>query len=136
MLNSICVSKVGASHLRDNKPLQDSAKVLLEKGCSIFSVADGHGGEKYFRSQFGSQLAAFAAEKEFSALLQKLAHLDKENSQINWDSTIQNLERNIAAKWKRMVKNDFKKRPLSDKEKELCESLNIPLEKFETNTNE
>ena len=131
MMNSICVSKVGATHLKDSKPLQDSAKVLLAKGYSIFSVADGHGGEKYFRSQYGSKIAVELAEIEFSALLQKFAQLDKDNSQINWDSTISNLERNIVAKWKRAVKNHFKKNPLSEKEKELCQNLNIPLTKFD-----
>ena len=131
MLNGICVAKVGASHLRDSKPLQDSAKVLLKKGYSIFSVADGHGGEKYFRSQHGSKIAVELAEREFSVLLQKFAQLDKDNSQINWDSTISNLERNIVAKWKRAVKNHFKKNPLSEKEKELCQNLNIPLTKFD-----
>ena len=131
MLNGICVAKVGASHLRDSKPLQDSAKVLLKKGYSIFSVADGHGGEKYFRSQYGSQIAVMIAEKEFSALLQKIAQLSGEKSQINWDLTISNLERNIVAKWKRAVKNHFKKMPLTETEKDLCKSLNIPLEKFD-----
>ncbi len=131
MLNGICVAKVGASHLRDSKPLQDSAKVLLKKGYAIFSVADGHGGEKYFRSQYGSQIAVMIAEKEFSSLLQKIAQLSGEKSQINWDSTILNVERNIVAKWKHAVKNHFKKYPFSDSEKEMCKSLNIPLEKFD-----
>ena len=131
MLSGICVSVVGASHLKDNKPLQDSTKVLLRKGYAIFSVADGHGGEKYFRSQIGSKIAVEVAEKEIIGLLRKFSELQDDKSKLNWDLTLSNVEKSIVATWKRAVKNHFKKHPLTDSEKGLCESLNIPLEKFD-----
>lgn len=131
MINKICVSKVGSSHLREGKPLQDSAKVLLKKGYAIFSVADGHGGERYFRSDVGSRLAVEIAEKQFVSLLRKIATLRGKQETINWDSTISNVERNIVADWKNEVKKHFAQNPLTDTEKDLCASLKIPLEHFE-----
>lgn len=131
MIHGICVSKVGASHLRDGKPLQDSAKVLLKKGYAVFSVADGHGGERYFRSDVGSRLAVEIAEKQFLALLRKIAGLRGKQGAINWDFTISALEQNIVAEWKDAVKKHFAANPLTDTEKTLCESLKIPPERFD-----
>ena len=133
MMNEICVSKVGASHLRDGKPLQDSAKVLLKKGYAVFSVADGHGGERYFRSDVGSRLAVEIAEKQFFVLLRKIAGLRGKQGAINWDATISALEQNIVADWKDAVQKHFAEHPFSDEEKQLCTSLKIQLESFAAN---
>ena len=131
MLHEICVSKVGASHLRDGKPLQDSAKVLLKKGYAVFSVADGHGGERYFRSDVGSRLAVEIAEKQFFVLLRKIAGLRGRQGAINWDATISALEQNIVVDWKGAVQKHFAEHPFSDEEKQLCESMKIPPENFD-----
>ena len=130
MLHEICVSKVGASHLRDGKPLQDSAKVLLKKGSAVFSVADGPGGERYFRSDVGSRLAVEIAEKRFFVLLRKIAGLSGRQGAINWKATISALEQNIVVDWKDAVQKHFDENPFSDEEKQLCTSLKIPLEHF------
>lgn len=132
MINGICVSKVGATHLREDKPLQDSAKILLKNGYAVFSVADGHGGERYFRSDVGSRLAVEIAEKQFVSLLRKIAGLRGKQGAINWDSTISNVEQNIVAEWKSTVKKHFAQNSFTEKEKDLCAALKIPLEHFET----
>ena len=133
MLHEICVSKVGASHLRDGKPLQDSAKVLLKKGYAVFSVADGHGGERYFRSDVGSHLAVEIAERKLSELRQKIIEFHDDSNDIKWDATISSVEQNIIATWKIVVQKHFAEHPLSDEEKQLCTSLKIPLESFAAN---
>lgn len=155
MLHEICVSKVGASHLRDGKPLQDSAKVLLKKGYAVFSVADGHGGERYFRSDVGSRLAVEIAERKLSELRQKIEGLKGGQGAINWkaiisafeqnsapsstpaarrwENTISVLKQSIVADWKGAVKKHFDENPFSDEEKQLCTSLKIPLESFAAN---
>ena len=132
MINGICVSKVGVAHLREGKPLQDSAKILLKKGYAVFSVADGHGGERYFRSDVGSRLAVEIAEKQFVSLLRKIAGLRGKQGAINWDATISNVEQSIVAEWKGEVKKHFAENPFTEKEKDLCATLKIPLEHFET----
>ena len=153
MMNEICVSKVGASHLRDGKPLQDSAKVLLKEGYAVFSVADGHGGERYFRSDVGSRLAVEIAERKLSELRQKIEGLKGRQGAINWkaiisafeqnsapgstpaarrwENTISVLKQNIVADWKDAVKKHFNKNPFTDAEKTLCESMKIPPENFD-----
>jgi serine/threonine protein phosphatase PrpC len=46
----------GASHIASEKPCQDSSASSSEDGVSIIVVADGHGGERYFRSDIGSKI--------------------------------------------------------------------------------
>lgn len=46
----------GASHIASEKPCQDSSASYSEDGVSIIVVADGHGGERYFRSDIGSKI--------------------------------------------------------------------------------
>lgn len=47
----------GESHKSTNKPCQDYAYAESSEQLSIAIVSDGHGGERYFRSQFGSEMA-------------------------------------------------------------------------------
>lgn len=54
--NSTCR---GESHIKSNKVCQDSSYCEVSPGLSIALVSDGHGGERYFRSDIGSQLACY-----------------------------------------------------------------------------
>ena len=48
----------GESHKADNKPCQDASfSAVYDDGLSLAIVCDGHGGERYFRSDVGSRLA-------------------------------------------------------------------------------
>ena len=47
----------GESHKSTNKPCQDCAYAEDSEQLSMAIVSDGHGGERYFRSQIGSQIA-------------------------------------------------------------------------------
>ncbi|MDD4492973.1 MAG: PP2C family serine/threonine-protein phosphatase [Eubacteriales bacterium] len=48
----------GASHIRNNKECQDNyRKIVLEDGCIIIAVADGHGSESCPFSKSGSMIA-------------------------------------------------------------------------------
>lgn len=47
----------GESHKLNNKPCQDCAYAESAEGLSMAIVCDGHGGERYFRSQYGAQFA-------------------------------------------------------------------------------
>lgn len=48
----------GESHKATNKVCQDYSFVEITKDFSIAVVCDGHGGERYFRSDIGSKMAA------------------------------------------------------------------------------
>ena len=127
MVNSVCVSKTGASHLQTGRPLQDSARVFTGVGYSIFAVADGHGSEPHFRSQIGSQIAVEVAQTEWQRFW--ASYLQTQNARygnLNLEETIANIEKNIICSWKHRVRNHIKNNPLSDEEFLLAERLNIP----------
>ena len=47
----------GESHKSTDKPCQDCAYAESSEQLSMAIVSDGHGGERYFRSQHGSEIA-------------------------------------------------------------------------------
>ncbi len=58
MIESYNFSCQGESHKVDNKPCQDASfSAVYEDGLAIAIVCDGHGGERYFRSDVGSRMA-------------------------------------------------------------------------------
>lgn len=52
-IHSFCI---GESHKGNNKPCQDCAFSASSDSLSIAIVSDGHGGERYFRSNIGSEI--------------------------------------------------------------------------------
>ena len=48
---------VGDSHILTGKPCQDCARSITNELYSMALVSDGHGGERYFRSNIGSEYA-------------------------------------------------------------------------------
>ena len=58
MIESYSFSCQGESHKADNKSCQDaSLSAVFDDGLAIAIVCDGHGGERYFRSDVGSRMA-------------------------------------------------------------------------------
>ena len=65
----------GESHKASSKPCQDfSYSAVIDNGMSIAIVCDGHGGDRYFRSDIG---AKYAAEVTFEAVRQFVASIDQ-----------------------------------------------------------
>ena len=65
----------GESHKASNKPCQDfSYSAVTDSGMSIAIVCDGHGGNRYFRSDIG---AKYAAEVTLEAVRQFVASIDQ-----------------------------------------------------------
>ena len=65
----------GESHKADNKPCQDASfSTVYEDGLAIAIVCDGHGGERYFRSDVGAKMAVeviFDTVKLFTSSIDK-----------------------------------------------------------------
>ena len=58
MIESYNFSCQGESHKADDKPCQDASfSAVYDDGLAIAIVCDGHGGERYFRSDVGSRMA-------------------------------------------------------------------------------
>ena len=59
MVSGIYFSCQGESHKATDKPCQDfSLSYATSSGIAVAIVCDGHGGERYFRSQYGAKFAA------------------------------------------------------------------------------
>ena len=53
----------GESHKATDKPCQDFSFSIKTEGYAIAMVSDGHGGERYFRSDVGSKIAVEVAHR-------------------------------------------------------------------------
>lgn len=76
-MNSFSTFCQGESHILVDKVCQDYALDESKKGVSIAIVCDGHGGERYFRSDVGAKLAAELTLKQIKALLKDFGPLAK-----------------------------------------------------------
>lgn len=61
-MNHHSFSCQGESHKYCDKPCQDSSFSCSDNGLSIAIVCDGHGGERYFRSDIGSKICVRVTE--------------------------------------------------------------------------
>ena len=62
-MNHHSFSCQGESHKYSEKPCQDSSFSYSGNGISIAIVCDGHGGERYYRSDIGSKICIQVTEK-------------------------------------------------------------------------
>lgn len=70
----------GESHKLINKPCQDNSISYSEEGLSIAIICDGHGGDRYFRSDVGSRLCVNITKeliKEFVFKIDKSLFVNK-----------------------------------------------------------
>lgn len=67
----------GESHKSSNKPCQDYAYAESNPGLSMAIVCDGHGGQRYFRSQLGSQFATEITRESLRDYVENMASEQK-----------------------------------------------------------
>ncbi|MDR2560287.1 MAG: protein phosphatase 2C domain-containing protein [Holophagales bacterium] len=126
------LSKIGHSHKKSGKPCQDSSDCCYELGnggakytCII--VADGHGGDAYFRSDLGSKFAVDAAMEcltkgELHKALTDLCHQNEDATPVQREKekergrTIQQIKGRIIGRWNELVKEHFESNPFSEDE--------------------
>ena len=76
-MNSFSIFCQGESHILIDKVCQDYALDESKKGVSIAIVCDGHGGERYFRSDIGAKFAAEVSMKQIKTLLKDFGPIAK-----------------------------------------------------------
>lgn len=127
----------GESHKDTNKVCQDYSSIYIGNECSIAIVCDGHGGERYFRSDIGAKMAADVTTecvKEFLAECSKdvfsgIPFTQKESleTEINGglmqkasrqDNAFRQLFSSIIYRWRECILEHARTHPLSDPEKE------------------
>lgn len=115
------ISVRGFSHINAEKECQDHSLswsgdrlLLLQKGKKPpkyepylgVIVCDGHGGEKYFRSAKGSEIACKKGKECISAMLLQIV-IDPSNYKRHFNR----LETEIVKEWKKAVKGHLKRNP-------------------------
>lgn len=129
MLVAIDARCRGSEHIRQNKPLQDFSGSTNDrwKSYAYALIADGHGGEKYFRSEHGSRIAVLCAVEEINKVLKDLLfHIKKKEVDVI-DKSLKNLCAKILLAWRERVCAHFSEHPLTEDERKQCEVLKITL---------
>ena len=122
-LNACCR---GSSHIKDGKPCQDSCESFKDSDnyLGLAIVADGHGGEKYIRSDIGSREAVFRAKIFVHKLLRNhidvyIKRKDKESLKKNFDL----LKSQIVSEWRDAVTRHQADNCLTEDEKNILRCL-------------
>ena len=93
-LNAQCQ---GSEHIKTGRPCQDFTRAMTNH-LSTYAyalVADGHGGEKYFRSAEGSRIAVLSAVEEMYKVLKELLfHIKKKEANVI-DKSLKNLLQSV-----------------------------------------
>lgn len=131
-MNNINVHCQGESHKASDKPCQDYSYSSSSPDLSIAVVCDGHGGDRYFRSQWGAQFATeviidvvkdfvkqtskslfkdmpFTAEGVVTGSEKKLSILDKDFRQMF---------SSIITRWGERIKRHAADNPVNEWERE------------------
>lgn len=110
---SFSLSAQGASHIKKNKECQDASGNYCDEKMAIAIVCDGHGGDDYMRSAFGSQFACNAAERNIKSFLENIS---KEKFFEDPEKLIVDLEASIINVWNQLIYAHFEKNPFTEEE--------------------
>lgn len=121
-LETFHVTTIGASHIKDGKVCQDFALSGEGSDYAVAIVCDGHGGNKYFRSDRGSRLAAEQAQVAIREFMKtrfvKSLNGGKivDNIQSNPDAFMSQLSANIIYRWREAIAEDYQREPFTETE--------------------
>lgn len=135
MIQNYHFSCQGESHKVDDKPCQDASfSAVYDDGLAIAIVCDGHGGERYFRSDVGSRMATEViteSVKTFVANIDKSLFVGKSytaqeaitseevvKKQTPIDIAFRQLFSSIIYQWNLRIEEHAKNTPISDWEQQ------------------
>ncbi|HZL09730.1 MAG TPA: PP2C family serine/threonine-protein phosphatase [Prolixibacteraceae bacterium] len=124
-LETFHVTTIGASHIKDGKVCQDFA--LSGKGSeyAVAIVCDGHGGNKYFRSDRGSRLAAEQAHSAIREFMKSRFSKSKNGGKMvdtilaNPDVFMKQLSANVIFRWREAIAEDYQREPFTETDKAI-----------------
>lgn len=121
----------GASHIKSDKVCQDYSFCESTPELSIALVSDGHGGERYFRSNIGSELACKVSSDLIRTFVSQIpadffAGVPLTQYGVNGEccgqpskkhiDALRQLGNSIIAKWREHIENHAKENPISEEE--------------------
>lgn len=110
---SFHLSVQGASHIKKNKECQDAALSYYDDDCAIAIVCDGHGGDDYMRSSYGSQFGVKVAEENIKNFIKNIkADELKQNNKV----LIKQLEASIINDWNEAIYTHYEENPFTEAE--------------------
>lgn len=131
MLVTLSARCQGSSHQKVNKPIQDYSLTTSDKlkTYAYALVADGHGGEKYIRSDKGSEIAVHCAIQCTNELLKQIYSYIPGKKQNLIKKNLELLCVKISMRWKEEVIKHFNENPLTEVELNQWETqgLSIPI---------
>lgn len=97
------ISIRGASHIKSGKPMQDYSLAYKGDDFCVGVVCDGHGADKHFRSEIGSEIAAHVA-------INKLIEFSELNSswnifQFDTQKKLNRLKLSIISDWQTNIES-------------------------------
>ena len=109
------VSVKGASHEDTGAPCQDSARIYTAKDIAIAAVSDGHGSEKHFRSDAGSDMATRVAIRSIMDFVERNGGLDK-MFRDDAKNAARRIAGNIICSWNEEIDAHMMYAPFTDEE--------------------
>ncbi len=113
----------GESHKATGKPCQDFSFSINTEGYAIAMVSDGHGGERYFRSDVGSKIVVEVAHRclvEFAEGISPSLFADLPSTSVGIGDTyhpeLQRLVEAIVVGWRNAVLEHATANPLTETE--------------------
>lgn len=119
------VSVIGASHIKEGKVCQDFALSGKVRDYAFSIVCDGHGGNKYFRSDRGSRFAAEQAQLAIQEFMKSRSSRLPNGSKLvdtirnNPDVYLNQLSANIIYRWREAIAEDYLREPFTEAEKAI-----------------
>ena len=113
---SFHVSVQGASHIKKNKACQDASLSYYDEDCVIAIVCDGHGGDDYMRSAYGSQFGVKVAEENIKNFIK---NINADELRQNHRVLIKQLEASIINDWNESIYAHFEQNPFTETELEV-----------------
>ena len=106
----------GSSHVKRGTACQDCSGFREAGEWAVAAVSDGHGGDRYFRSDAGSRMAVKVALDRISESVSSEGFLlsFKEDP----DYTVRRIAEDVVSSWRRMVEEHDRFFPLSAEETE------------------